>query len=447
MPPNNLSRDLCMSISCSSATTAPDLGLLQRNVQMVSRFPVAKKCISRPLPVVVASPVTNLFFLLDARTDVQFLEDTAANGSEIPTHWYETLLLSFGDAKHHWKFLVAHITLPLLSADIFTHFHLLVDVGHRRLVNAESYLSTPFQPAPSILALLINAPTEVYVHLLTSYQKVLRPELHQIPTVRTKHGIYHHIKTTWPTAFARFRCISFDYLPAAKQTFTEMEEMGVCQKASSTWSSPLHIILKEDGLQHYLILAQSEGFLHARKPKRHPKANITTPFGIYTFNYSWFDLHNARATFHFLMDGTFCVYYVDDILVFSSSKEEHLCHLHIVFDHLQQNGLVGRYKCTFGVNEVSFLRERITCEDIHPLPERVEAAENFPISSTIKALPTHGLSVSADNSLRFLNTTAPFNTSLENECPVKNHIGCHSHGIGLQCLGRSSTKRSRVPSM
>ena len=73
-----------------------------------------------------------------------------------------------------------------------------------------------------------------------------------------------------------------------------------------------------------------------------PKTAITTPFGTYTFNYSCFGLRNAGATFQRLMDDIFgdldfVVVYIDDILVYSSSEQQHLEHLCIVLQRLQDN--------------------------------------------------------------------------------------------------------------
>ncbi|XP_068247901.1 uncharacterized protein [Palaemon carinicauda] len=161
--------------------------------------------------------------------------------------------------------------------DFLSHFHLLVDVAHRRLVNPSSLL----QPTLSNLALHIFAPTDAYAHLLTSYLEFSHPEPCQTPTAPAKHGIYHHIKTTRPPVFAKFRRPAPDRLAAAKEMFVEMEEMGLCQKTSSPWSSPLHIVLKKDGSlrpcwdyrrlnmqtehrRHDMTsyLHKSEGFLH-----------------------------------------------------------------------------------------------------------------------------------------------------------------------------------------
>ncbi|XP_068207471.1 uncharacterized protein [Palaemon carinicauda] len=144
-------------------------------------------------------------------------------------------------------FLVADVTSPLLHDVFLSHFPVLVDVANRRLVNADSYSLTPLQPSPFDLTLHIIVPMDPYAHLLTSYSEVFRSELRQTPMIPTNHGIYHHIKTTGPPVFPIFMCLASYHLEAAKQTFAEMAEMDPCQKASSPWRSPLHIVLKKDG--------------------------------------------------------------------------------------------------------------------------------------------------------------------------------------------------------
>ncbi|XP_068209121.1 uncharacterized protein [Palaemon carinicauda] len=169
----------------------------------------------------------------------------AAKECAIPMYGYENLILSFGNGKFNWKILVADVILPIIDVDFLSYFHLLVDVVHRPLVNADSYLLTPLQPTPSNFALYISAPTYAYAHLLTSYLEVFRPELQQTHMAPAKHGIYHLIKTTGTPVFAKFRRLVPDRLAAAKMTFAEMEKMGLCQKASSPWTSPLYIVLKK----------------------------------------------------------------------------------------------------------------------------------------------------------------------------------------------------------
>jgi len=82
-----------------------------------------------------------------------------------------------------------------------------------------------------------------------------------------------------------------------------------------------------------------------------------------------------------MMDGilgdlSFCVCYIDDILLFFFSKQEHLQHISTVLDRLQQSGLVVRYdKCVFGVREVDFLGHRLSPAGVSPFPDKVAAVK------------------------------------------------------------------------
>ena len=115
-----------------------------------------------------------------------------------------------------------------------------------------------------------------------------------------------------------------------------------------------------------------------------PKTAIITPFGSYVFYYSTFGLRNSGATFQRLMDSIFgqtsnCLVYIDDLLVFSDTPEEHKQHLRTVLSKLQANGLIVRPdKCVFGAQEVDFLGHRITANGILPLPSKVSAIKKLP---------------------------------------------------------------------
>jgi hypothetical protein len=95
--------------------------------------------------------------------------------------------------------------------------------------------------------------------------------------------------------------------------------------------------------------------------RRNPTTAITTPFGLFEFPFMSFGLRNAAKTFQRFMDNVlggldFCFAYLDDILVFSRSTEEHEQHLRILFEQLQRYGiLINPAKCVFRTHEVTFL--------------------------------------------------------------------------------------------
>ena len=70
----------------------------------------------------------------------------------------------------------------------------------------------------------------------------------------------------------------------------------------------------------------------------------------------------------------FVFVYLDDILIASETEEQHLEHLTMVFDRLEENGLVVKAeKCLLGVSEIDFLGHRVSKNGILPLPAKVRA--------------------------------------------------------------------------
>jgi hypothetical protein len=68
----------------------------------------------------------------------------------------------------------------------------------------------------------------------------------------------------------------------------------------------------------------------------------------------------------------FCFAYLDDILVFSRSLEEHEQHLRALFQQLQRYGiLINATKCVFRTSEVTFLGYKVSAEGSQLLEERV----------------------------------------------------------------------------
>ena len=365
-----------------------------------------------------------------ASSDTQQL--VAANGTAIQTYGTRDVTVKFSGRNFTWNFIIADVNRPLLGADFLAHYGLLVDISRQRLINTETF-SSPLPltttTSPSDAEANTCRPNHgTYETLIHEFSAVFKPELrHPNPGAAAKHGVYHHIKTTGPPVYSKFRRLSPDKLRAAKQAFAEMERMGVCTKASSPWASPLHMTKKSDGTwrpcgdyrrlnlvtepDHYPMpnitdltsnigdarifskLDLLKGYFQVPVyPDDVQKTAIVTPFGSFVFKYSTFGLRNSGATFQRTMDQIFshlpfCAVYVDDILIFSHDHQQHENHVREVLRLLQENGLVVRPdKCQFGVSKIDFLGYEIDAAGIRPQSDRVKAIQEFPRPSTVKGV-------------------------------------------------------------
>jgi len=116
------------------------------------------------------------------------------------------------------------------------------------------------------------------------------------------------------------------------------------------------------------------------------KTAIRTPFGLYQWRVIPFGLTNAPAVFMRTMQqvfgdcfGKFVFVYLDDILVFSKTPEEHLQHLQLVLERLQQYKLYARLsKCHFNLPEVEFLGHIVGRKGISVDPRKVQIIKDWP---------------------------------------------------------------------
>jgi hypothetical protein len=124
------------------------------------------------------------------------------------------------------------------------------------------------------------------------------------------------------------------------------------------------------------------------------KTAYHTRYGSYEFLVMPFGLTNAPATFYTFMNDIFrewlddfVVVYINDILIYSSSMEEHAEHLRKVFQRLQENKLYAKLeKCEFGVTEVDFLGHRITQEGLMMNDHKVKAILDSEPPKSVPAL-------------------------------------------------------------
>ena len=103
-----------------------------------------------------------------------------------------------------------------------------------------------------------------------------------------------------------------------------------------------------------------------------------------------FGLQGAPATFQRLMDRVvhgldLTAAYLDDLIVFSETWEEHMAHLRVVLQRLREAGLTAKpRKCHFGANHCVYLGHVVGGGTVRPEHRKMEAVESFPTSQTKK---------------------------------------------------------------
>ncbi|UYV82586.1 K02A2.6-like [Cordylochernes scorpioides] len=128
--------------------------------------------------------------------------------------------------------------------------------------------------------------------------------------------------------------------------------------------------------------------------KDREKTAFITPDGLYEFQVMPFGLCNAPATFERMIDSVLgslkwnmCLCYLDDIVVYAPTFEEHLRRLQLVLSCIQKAGLsLNHKKCLFGLRRIKILGHLVDANGIHPDPDKVEAVSKFPRPRNISEL-------------------------------------------------------------
>ncbi len=204
-------------------------------------------------------------------------------------------------------------------------------------------------------------------------------------------------------------------------------ENGLAVPSSSAWSSPCLLVPKSDGTQRFCTdyrkvnavtkpdsfplplmedcidkvgsarfvtkLDLLKGYWQVPLTERAAEISaFVTPDDFFNYTVMAFGLRNAPATFQRLMNKVLggvskCKAYLDDIVVYSDTWDEHLLTLKTVFERLQDASLtLNLGKCEFGKATVTYLGKQVGQGQVRPVALKVQAIVDFAVPRTKRDL-------------------------------------------------------------
>ena len=207
---------------------------------------------------------------------------------------------------------------------------------------------------------------------------------------------------------------------AAEDEVKKMLKDNIIEPSSSPWASPVVLVRKKDGTLRYCIdyrklnavtikdsypLPRIDDSLDTLRRAKYfstldlasgywqielsedakQKSAFCTTTGLYQFRVMPFGLTNAPATFQRLMERVLaglqwkiCLVYIDDIIIFSSTIDDHLKQLNEVFSRLKAAGLkLKPKKCHLFKSKVQYLGHVVSESGIETDPEKIEAIKKW----------------------------------------------------------------------
>ena len=143
------------------------------------------------------------------------------------------------------------------------------------------------------------------------------------------------------------------------------------------------IFSKLNGATYFTTLHLRAEYHHIPLDKPIPKMAFNSPFGKFEYVKVPFGLAQAPAYFQKLMtsilkDFPFAIAYLDDIIIFSKTPQEHLSHIQMVFEKLKSANLsMKKSMCSFLSKEIQYLGHILSATDIRPLPAKTHAIQHM----------------------------------------------------------------------
>ena len=276
-------------------------------------------------------------------------------------------------------------------------------------------------------------------HLGETERKVLLPILREYQELFVEKGLppatnitSHRILTgNAPPVYRRPYRVPYHQKKLIEDFVDEQLKAGVISPSESPWASPVVVVPKKslDGTPSFRFCVDFRAVNAITVPDVYPLPNITetldylgrscyfstldltsgyyqipmhpdsrekTAFNVegghFEYNRMPFGLRNAPSSFQRMMDGVLrglkpsqCLVYLDDVIIFGASIEEHAERLRNVFERLREAKLSLKFeKCHFAKERVKYLGHVIDGKGVGPDPDKIQAVRSYPVPTCVK---------------------------------------------------------------
>ncbi|GJS28967.1 putative nucleotidyltransferase, ribonuclease H [Tanacetum coccineum] len=276
----------------------------------------------------------------------------------------------------------------------------------------------------TLMNVKVDEPKMGDISVVRDFVDVFPEDLSGLPPQRQVEFRIDLIPGATPVAKSPYRLAPSEMQELSGQ-LQELQDKGFIRPSHSPWGAPVLFVKKKDGSFRMCIdyrelnkltvknrypLPRIDDLFDQLQGSRYfskidlrsgyhqlrvheddiPKTAFRTRYGHFEFTVMPFGLTNAPAVFMDLMNRVckpyldkFVIVFIDDILIYSKSKEEHEVHLRLVLELLRKEKLYAKFsKCEFWLEEVHFLGHVVNQGGIHVDPGKIEAVKVIRESST-----------------------------------------------------------------
>ncbi|KII75178.1 Transposon Ty3-G Gag-Pol polyprotein [Thelohanellus kitauei] len=368
---------------------------------------------------------------------------TNVSGQLMPCFGYIDLVLTFNKRGFPHKFLVCrNLEIKcIIGSDFLDRYGCIISFIDNTLQVGDccvkldkscrmsiDYLSLPLKsdhlsPTEIVLSHVPESQKSAFIGLLKKYSSLLSADKNHVGCT---NAVMHKINTGGAEPFKqRLRKFPIKHIEQLREIVDNLLKDGIIERTESPWASNVVLVKKKDStwrlcvdyrqlnsltLKNSYPLPRVDDVLESLAGAKYfskfdllsgyhqvqvayedrQKTAFITPFGLFQFTRMPFGLCNAPSTFQALMDrilkeaiGRYCMVYLDDIIIYSKSLQDHINHIERIFSMLKKANITINYKKSrILVENFNFLGHVISQAGITTDPDKCKAVQDWSVPTS-----------------------------------------------------------------